>query len=192
MEGNKTARGRAWLWLFLSLACVGVDQLSKWLSVTYLQGKESVVLIPKLLRLTYLENTGAAFGSFTENRWVFMVFSTIAIVGVALYLLQFSERDALLRASLALILGGGIGNMIDRVCLGYVVDFIDFYGIWQYIFNIADSCVCIGAGLLALYCILSLRREWIAEQKKKAVEADAPQSAETAEAENASNDGEEQ
>ncbi len=168
-------RGRPWLWLFVSLAAVALDQLSKWLCVAFLKGNDSVVLIPGFLRMTYLENRGAAFGSFSNQRWIFMLFSCVAIVAVVWYLLRFAENNHLLRWSLALILGGGVGNMIDRVALGYVIDFIDFYGIWDYVFNVADSCVCIGAGLMVLYCILTFKRENDATKAAKATEeAQAP------------------
>lgn len=157
---------RPWLYLLIAAAFVALDQLSKWLVVAYLKPVGSVTLIPNFLRLTYLENRGAAFGSLSDHRWVFMIFSTVAIVGVTVYLLRFAENDRLLRWTLALIIGGGAGNMIDRVALGYVVDFIDFCGIWSYIFNVADSCVCVGAGLLVLYCILSMRKEMRASKEQ--------------------------
>jgi signal peptidase II len=158
-------KNRPWLYLIVAAAFVVLDQISKWLVVEFLKPVGSVTLIPNFLRLTYLENRGAAFGSFSEQRWVFMVFSTVAIVAVIVYLLRFAENNRLLRWTLALIVGGGVGNMIDRVALGYVVDFIDFCGIWSYIFNVADSCVCIGAGMMVLYCILSMRDE--AEKQKE-------------------------
>ena len=157
---------RPWLYLLIAAAFVALDQLSKWLVVAYLKPVGSVTLIPNFLRLTYLENRGAAFGSLSDHRWVFMIFSTVAIVGVTVYLLRFAENDRLLRWTLALIIGGGAGNMIDRVALGYVIDFIDFCGIWSYIFNVADSCVCVGAGLLVLYCILSMRKEMRASKEQ--------------------------
>ena len=164
-------KNRPWLYLIVAAVFVVLDQLSKWLVVAYLKPVGSVTLIPNFLRLTYLENRGAAFGSFSEHRWVFMVFSTVAIVAVVVYLLRFAENSRLLRWTLALIIGGGVGNMIDRVALGYVVDFIDFCGIWSYIFNVADSCVCIGAGMMVLYCILSMRDE--AKKQKAAAEPPA-------------------
>ena len=168
------ARRPAWLWLLLSLGAVAIDPLTKWLCVAFLQGSESVPLIRGFLHLTYVENRGAAFGSFSEHRWVFMVISTLAIVGVTVYLLKFCENDRLLRCALAMIVGGGIGNMIDRIALGYVIDFIDFCGIWSYVFNGADSFVCVGAGLMVLYCILSMVKESRAE-KLAASNADAAQ-----------------
>lgn len=163
-QKSKIDRGSPWLWLLISLAGVLLDQVSKWLCMAYLQPVKSVTIIPGLLKLTYLENRGAAFGSFSDHRWVFMIFSSVAIVGVTVYLLAFSQRSRLLRWALALIISGGIGNMIDRVSLGYVVDMIDFYGIWPYIFNVADSFVCIGAGLAVLYCLWEMQKE-IDQQK---------------------------
>ena len=153
-------RGRPWLWLILSLVGVALDQISKWLCVLYLEPVGSVTLIPGLLKLTYLHNEGAAFGSLSDHRWVFMIFSTVAIIGVTFYLLFLSEQNRWMRASLALIISGGIGNMIDRISLGYVIDMIDFYGIWPYIFNVADSFVCVGAGMMVLYCAMELYREY--------------------------------
>lgn len=171
-EKRSHQRGRPWLWLFVSLAAVVVDQLSKWLCAAYLKTVGSITVIPGFLKFTYLENTGAAFGSFTEHRWVFMIFSTVAIVAVTIYLLLFAENNRLLRWSLALIIGGGVGNMIDRISLGYVIDFLDFHAIWQYIFNIADSCVCVGAGLMVLYSILALVQEMKAAEAKNATADD--------------------
>ena len=169
---ERPARGRPWLWLLFSLAGVVLDQFSKWLCSTYLKPVGSVKIIPGFLNFTYIENRGAAFGSFSNHRWVFMVFSTVAIVAVTVYLLRFSENNRLLRLSLAMIVSGGVGNMFDRIGLGYVVDFIDFYAIWQYIFNIADCFVCIGAGLMVLYCILTMRDELKKEEKAKRTDAD--------------------
>lgn len=159
LDRMRATAKHTWPYLFVFAACIGLDQLTKWLAVTLLKPVGSVTLIPGFLRLTYLENRGAAFGSFSEHQWVFMLFSTVAILAVGVYLLFFSESDRLLRWSLALIVGGGIGNMIDRIALGYVVDFIDFYGIWSYIFNGADSFVCVGAGLLVLCTILQMRTD---------------------------------
>ncbi len=179
-DKSRIDRGRPWYWLLISLAGVLLDQVSKWLCMAYLKPVGSVYIIPGLLKLTYLENRGAAFGSFSDHRWVFMVFSTVAIVGVTVYLIAFSERNRLLRWALALIISGGIGNMIDRVSLGYVVDMIDFYGIWPYIFNVADSFVCVGAGLAVLYCLIEMQKELEQQKEKKDADAcgeDAPQAA---------------
>ena len=164
----RSRQKRPWAYLLIAFAFVALDQISKWLVVAYLKGAESVTLIPGFLRLTYLENPGAAFGSLADQRWIFMILSTLTVMGIVWYLLCFAENKHLLHWALALIIGGGIGNMIDRVALGYVIDFIDFYGIWPYIFNVADSCVCIGGGLLVLYCAVLFQKEAKAERQKKA------------------------
>ena len=159
----------------LMLVSVGLDQLSKYLVVANMELHESVDIIPGVLRFTYIQNDGAAFGSMDDKRWIFMVLSTVAIIGILVYLFWKKPQNKLLLSSLILITGGGIGNMIDRVALGYVIDFIDFCAfpkIWMWVFNIADSCVCIGAGLLALWMILDMVRESKAEKAKKA-EAEA-------------------
>lgn len=157
--------------IVLMLACVGLDQLSKYLVVANMELHESVDIIPGVLRFTYIQNDGAAFGSMDDKRWIFMVLSTVAIIGILVYLFWKKPQNKLLLSSLILITGGGIGNMIDRIALGYVIDFIDFCAfpkIWMWVFNIADSCVCIGAGLLALWLILDTVREIKAEKAKKA------------------------
>lgn len=165
-----------WLWILIIIATIWLDQLSKWLAVTFLQGNPSVPIIPEVLQLTYLENRGAAFGMLQDHRWVFLIISTVGISAIFLYLIIKRPQSKLLCTSLAFIVGGGIGNMIDRVLLGYVVDFIDFCLIHFAIFNIADSFVCVGAGMLALWVILDAIRE---EKSRRAAAAQGvpPQSA---------------
>ena len=144
-----------------AIIAVGIilDQITKLLSVLFLMPKESVPLIKNVLHLTYVENRGAAFGMLAEQRWVFMVISTVAILAMAAYLYLGNAQGRLYTVSLALIISGGIGNMIDRIALGYVVDFIDFCLIDFAVFNGADSFVCIGAGLLMLALILDIIKE---------------------------------
>lgn len=118
---------------------------------------QSIPLIEDVLHITYITNTGAAFGSFSEHRWVFMVMSVLLIVALIALILFWDKANAMFYVATSLILAGGIGNMIDRVAYGYVVDFIDFCAfpsLWKWIFNAADSFVCVGAGLLVLWYIL--------------------------------------
>ena len=95
--------------------------------------------------------------------------STIGILLIAVYL-WFYVKDLLGRIGLALVIGGGIGNMIDRVAYGFVVDFIDFcaFDFWKWVFNIADSAVCVGAGLFMLYLVLDTVKEYKKQQAEKA------------------------
>ena len=145
------------------------DQLTKLTVVKLLELGESVEVIPGVFNFTYIHNRGAAFGMLDEHRWVFMVISTVAIVAILVYLFKFAPKSNLLRIGLSLVVGGGIGNMIDRVALGYVVDFLDFcaFDFWVWIFNVADACVCVGAGVIALYFIIDIVKEEREEKAKK-------------------------
>lgn len=154
-------------WLLIILGAVGLDQLTKWLAVTYLKGSESFPFWEGVLHFTYVENTGAAFGSFQDRRWVFMVVSSVAIVALIAYFFWAKPKDKLTVTALAFITGGGIGNMIDRLVSGYVVDFIDFTLIDFYVFNIADSFVCVGVGLMFLALLVSSRREAREREEQK-------------------------
>ncbi len=162
--------------LLIMAATIALDQITKYLTVANLALGESFDVIPGVLRFTYVQNKGAAFGSFDDSRWVFMIISTVMIAAILIYIYLKKPEDKLLLSSLLLLAGGGIGNMIDRVILGYVIDFIDFCAfpkIWMWVFNIADSCVCIGAGLLTLWLIIDTVRESkaanYAKQKSSAV-----------------------
>lgn len=148
--------------IVIILAAVLADQATKLLVINFLDREEPLEIIPNVFRFTYVENRGAAFGMLDDKRWVFMIISTIAIIGLLIYLLKFSGNNNLLNIGLSLVIGGGIGNMIDRVAYGYVVDFLDFCAfpkVWMWVFNVADSCVCIGAGLIALYLIIDIVKE---------------------------------
>lgn len=155
----------------LMLVGVGLDQLTKYLVVSNMALHESIDIIPGVIRFTYIQNDGAAFGSLDNARWVFMILSTVAIIGILVYMFWKKPQDKLMLAALTLIVSGGIGNMIDRIALGYVIDFIDFCAfpkIWMWVFNVADSFVCIGAGLLILWLVLDMIRDYKAEKAKKA------------------------
>ena len=149
-------------------AVIGLDQLTKWLTVVNLAEYESFPLWQDVLHFTYVKNTGMAFGMLKDHRWVFMVFSTIAIVALIVYLFRFRPESRWMQVSMAMIIGGGIGNMIDRVFLGYVVDFIDVTLINFAVFNVADSFVCVGAGIMILCLVLDLIKEIKLEKAQKA------------------------
>ena len=154
----------------LMAVAVALDQISKYIVVANLALHESIDVIPGVFRFTYIQNRGAAFGSLDNARWVFMILSTAMIIAILVYMFWKKPQNKLLLSSLTLIVGGGIGNMIDRIFLGYVIDFLDFCAfpnLWKWIFNVADACVCIGAGLLLLYMILDMVKEAKLEKKKK-------------------------
>ena len=160
------------IWLAVIIVTVFLDQLTKYLTVLHLKPIDTLPIIEDVLHLTYVENTGAAFGMMKDARWVFMVTSTAAIIGILGYMIHRvyikKEKMPWMEAlSLSLIVGGGIGNMIDRTMLGYVVDMIDCRFINFAVFNVADSFVCIGAGLMILYLMILTVKEYKAEKAAK-------------------------
>lgn len=143
-----------------------VDQITKILVVNLMDVGQTVPIIEDFFHITSHRNLGAAFGILSDHRWVFMVISTLAIIGIGVYLFGFCKERMLFKVGLSLIISGGIGNMIDRIFRDDgVVDMIDFRGIWGYIFNVADALVCVGAGVVMLSVILDLIKEY---KKKKA------------------------
>ena len=159
------------IWFLIAAGTVILDQVSKLLVVKYLDPTEPFVVIKGIFRFTYVENDGAAFGMLDDHRWIFMILSSLGIAALCFYLLKFKPTSKLANTAVVFIIGGGIGNMIDRVRLGYVIDFIDFYAfpnVWKWVFNVADSFVCIGAGMLMLYLVLDI----IKDTKTKKVIAD--------------------
>ena len=160
------------LYFFIIVIGVLFDQFTKKLAVTHLKNAPAFPLWEGVLHFSYLENRGAAFGILQNQRWLFLTFSSVAILLLFAYLFYgvsyFSEKDAqgkyppiapLGGVALALIVSGGIGNMIDRIALGYVVDFIDFTLIDFAVFNVADSFVTVGAFMLALHLLIPLFRK---------------------------------
>lgn len=153
------------IWLMIIAGVVFLDQLTKWLTVINLDFGETFPLIENVFHFTYVRNTGAAFSIFNEpdQRWIFMTVSTVALVALSVYLWFNRKKGALLCVALSFIIGGGIGNMIDRCLLKYVIDMLDFRLINFAVFNVADSFVCVGVGLFAFFVI----REEIQEMKKE-------------------------
>ena len=143
---------------------IALDMMTKFLSYAILRLVDTVPIIKGVIHFTYVENRGAAFGMLKEHRWVFITISSVVSLAILAYLLLGHADSRLLGVSLAMISAGGISNLIDRVSLGYVVDFIDFRLINFAVFNVADSCICIGAGLTILHLILEMKKE--IEQKR--------------------------
>jgi len=160
--------------ILIGIIVLGIilDQVTKLLVVHFMALKQSITLIPHVLNLTYIHNSGAAFGSMTDKRWLFMIVSTVAIVVLSTYLFTYGRKNStMFRIAFAMIISGGIGNMIDRMRLEYVIDFIDFcaFPFWTWIFNVADAFVVVGCGLAVLSMIL----DEIKEHKKKKATAEA-------------------
>ncbi|MBO5402013.1 MAG: signal peptidase II [Clostridia bacterium] len=139
---------------------VALDQLSKTLVVSTMEFHgESIEVLGKLLVFYRTENDGAAFGMLSNARWVFIVFSLLAIAAGVFYLIKYNRRHVLLTISVSMLLGGGIGNMIDRLfragieCERAVVDFLHSSLMPWFYFNLADAFITVGAVLLCVYML---------------------------------------
>ena len=139
------------IYFIIGILGVVADFVTKKLAVAYLKGGNEVILIEKVFKLSYVENKGAAFGIFQDMRYVFVVL-TVLIVFFLFWLLKSQKTQSrIFKTGIILMISGAVGNFIDRVFLGYVVDFLNFYLIDFPVFNVADCFVCIGAGLLVIY-----------------------------------------
>ena len=138
-------------YVLLLIACIAGDQLLKYWVVQNLDVGQSAALLPGLVRLTRLHNTGAAWGSFSGKTALLAAVTVVLLLAVAWLVLKRIVRHPLGLTSAMLVLGGGAGNMIDRLCRGYVVDMFDLEFMSYPIFNLADIFVVIGVLLGAVY-----------------------------------------
>lgn len=142
-------------WLWLSLLAVILDQASKLVIAGSMRLYESIEIMP-FFKLTYVHNTGAAFSFLSEaggwQRWFFAGLALAISAGIAVWLTRLQKHETLLAVALALVLGGAVGNLIDRLAYGYVIDFLDvYYASWHWpAFNIADSAITLGVVLMLL------------------------------------------
>jgi signal peptidase II len=155
---------RRWLALATSLGIFALDRGTKWLVETRLESWDTVPVIPNFMNVVRSENPGVAFGIFadtvSQNRTLaLVVMSMLAICVLAWLLWRIEKHDRYTAAGIALIFGGALGNVFDRVRSGRVTDFIDVYaGTYHwYVFNLADAAICTGAGLLILGMFLAER-----------------------------------
>ncbi|HAN21530.1 MAG TPA: signal peptidase II [Clostridiales bacterium] len=137
----------------ITIIIVTLDQLTKYLVTQYINIGEKVDFIPFFINLTHVENEGASFGMFAEHRWIFMLLSSVAIIGIIVFIIKYNKQHILLTISLSFILAGGIGNMIDRIFRYTVVDFFEFTFVEFAIFNVADMFITFGAIMLGVYVV---------------------------------------
>lgn len=155
MEAVVALKKKNLFWLILSVCVVLLDQISKYLVITSGLFEHFWYLLP-FLNLTLAHNTGAAFSFLSQSGvpaiWFFSITAMVMSAVLCIWLYRIAEHERWLAASLALIIGGAIGNLYDRLSYGYVIDFIHFHvGNWSWpIFNIADMAISIGAIMLIL------------------------------------------
>lgn len=142
------------LYAAIAASVIAADQATKYAAEKALSDIETFPLIKGVLHFTYVENRGAAFGMLSDKRWIFLVLSSVALVAMAVFAVINRNGRMMTNVAVAMIFGGGVGNMIDRFANGFVVDFIDFRLINFWVFNVADSFVCIGCGVLILSLII--------------------------------------
>ncbi|UWP59425.1 signal peptidase II [Ruminococcus gauvreauii] len=151
---------------------IGLDQWTKYLAVTHLSGQEDIVLIPNILQLHYLENRGAAFGVLQNQQWIFIILCLLFLVfaGYAYTVIPKTRHYFPLNFITVVLVAGAFGNLIDRIRLKYVVDFVYISAIDFPVFNVADIYVTVSAVLLFVYLIFFYREEdftFLALKKKK-------------------------
>lgn len=171
MSDEKACRGISMIWYYLiALFVIAVDQISKWIIATYMELYESHSVIGEFFYITSHRNRGAAFGILQNQKWFFIIVTLVVVVGVIWYLHKvYQEKRMLLSFALSLLLGGAIGNFIDRLRLGEVVDFLHFRFQFNWfgnnvdyhfaIFNLADSAIVIGVALIFLDTLIVWRKE---------------------------------
>lgn len=142
----------------LSIIIIVADQLSKYFAIEKLKGSLSHIIIPNVLKFTYVENTGAAFGILKNKQLFFIITTLIIVVLISLFLIKYYHQlHIFMKIGLGLLLGGAIGNLIDRIRFGYVVDFIDVRLFNSYdfpVFNIADISIVLGTMIILILTLL--------------------------------------
>lgn len=145
-----TEKKKLFLFVLISSAVVLIDQLLKYFIAANMQPAESAAVINNIFHITYVQNTGAVFSLFKDSTTL-LIWISVVVIGAVIYYYDKIPDKKYAVVSAALFLGGTIGNLIDRVRLGYVVDFLDFR-IWP-VFNIADSAITIGVLMMVVYLI---------------------------------------
>ena len=133
------------------------DQFSKSLIVKYCTPGPCRQIVPNFLNWTYERNIHGAFGLFGSSKVLLIVMAVIVLLLFWLSFREAAQRSLMVRIAFGMIVGGPIGNIVDRFHYGYVIDFIDFYRIWPNIFNVADSCITIAVGLLIISSLAARR-----------------------------------
>lgn len=142
----------------VGVVLAALDQLLKYLVVSHFELNQTQVLIPHILNLTYIRNEGVAFGLFAGIPWVFIALTSVLMAAIIIYMFVKRPAGKLFYAAAALIIGGGVGNLIDRILFGYVVDYLSLT-FFKPVCNFADYCITVGVVLLAVYLLFFADKE---------------------------------
>ena len=138
--------------LIVGAVLVVIDQVIKYFVSAYLQPVGSVSVIDNLFSLTYVENKGVAFGMFSDMRWVFVALTSVLLAIIIFYMFRKRPKGKFFYICAALIIGGGIGNLIDRIFYGYVIDYLSL-SFFPPVCNFADYCITAGTIMLVIYLL---------------------------------------
>ena len=138
--------------LIIGAVLVIIDQIIKYFVSVYLQPVGSVSVIDNLFSLTYVENKGVAFGMFSDMRWVFVALTSVLLAIIIFYMFKKRPKGKFFYVCAALIIGGGIGNLIDRIFYGYVIDYLSL-SFFPPVCNFADYCITAGTIMLVIYLL---------------------------------------
>ena len=138
--------------LIVGAVLVIIDQIIKCFISAYLQPVGSVSVIDNIFSLTYVENKGVAFGMFSDMRWIFVALTSILLVIIIFYMFKKRPKGKFFYVCAALIIGGGIGNLIDRIFYGYVIDYLSL-SFFPPVCNFADYCITAGTIMLVIYLL---------------------------------------
>ncbi|AIQ31674.1 lipoprotein signal peptidase [Paenibacillus sp. LMG 31459] len=160
------------VYFLIALIVFLIDQGTKYLIATRLEIAEQIPVIKDFFIITSHRNRGAAFGILEGQQWFFIVITVIVVAGIVWYLNKARKTRKLLPTALSLVLGGAVGNFLDRILNGEVVDFLMFnFGSYTFpIFNVADSCIVVGVALIILDTLLDVKGEQEVTEVKESQE----------------------
>lgn len=147
------------LYIILAVVMIALDQYTKYVARAALGGGNVVGFIDGVIDFVYVENRGAAFGMLQDTRWFLVALTVLVLAVLTFYIIKTKANHPLFLLAASLVYAGGIGNLIDRVFMGYVTDFIHLLFMDFPCFNVADICVCTGGALLVVYLLfIDLRK----------------------------------
>ncbi|WP_338057485.1 signal peptidase II [Shimazuella soli] len=149
------------LFFIISILVIALDQVSKWWIVQHMELYQSISVVPDFFYITSHRNRGAAFGILQEQRWLFIIVTIGVVIAIIVYMVRMKKESILTKTALSFVLGGAVGNLIDRIRTGEVVDFFHFqFGSYHFpIFNVADSSICVGVVLFLIANLMDYKKE---------------------------------
>ena len=141
------------IWFIIAAVIVGLDQFFKYMVISNISLTDTVEFIKGIINFVYVKNTGAAFGIFAGKTYILSIVSVLVCAALILFMIKNKNKSTILSLSLSMVLGGAIGNLIDRIVRGYVIDYIEPMFIDFPVINFADVAITVGAFLLVIYVI---------------------------------------